>query len=252
MYDITLQPVAQTTSPGLTLWMQLATHPGRAPPSSCWSFIPPGPPCQPPCVALAAPVASLCCSLPSEWLHQRLNAKPLLCSKTSQAPPSVSRIRSRGNFALLADLLSPCFSPEHVFSLCSGCKDASLMRADMPCFLMCFPGALPACPPGMLPSGTPIPSLRTSWIMPNSGGMDTVLSLLGHDRAPSHHPGLFISCLSSSRHKLCLTVARYQPTPNQNKCIWNGTSEKIKNTLRRLLCSFSLSQRNWPTQRRHR
>ena len=32
----------------------------------------------------------------------------------------------------------------------------------------------------------------------------------------------------------------------------NGTSEKIKNTLRRLLCSFSLSQRNWPTQRRHR
>lgn len=249
MYDITLHPVAQTTSPGLTLWMQLAIHPGRAPPSSCWSFIPPGPPCQPPCFALVAPVASLFCSLPSEWLRQRPNAKSLLCSKTSQGSPSVSRIRT---FPFLADLLSPCFSPDHVFSLCSGCKDVSLIRADMPCFLMCVPGPPPAYPPGMLPSGTPIPSLRTSWIMPNSGGMDTVLSLLGHDCALSHHPGLFISCLSSSRHKLCLTVAKYQPTPTQNKCIWNGTSEKIKNTLRRLLCSFSLSQRNRPTQGRHR
>ena len=144
MYDITLHPVAQTASPGLTLWMQLAIHPGRAPPSLCGSFIPPGPPCQPPCFALVAPVASLHCSLPSERLHQRPNAKSLLCSKTSKGSPSVSRIRSRGTFALLANLPSPCFSPNHVFSLCFGLQ----RRFINTCRHATFPHVLswaPAC-----------------------------------------------------------------------------------------------------------
>lgn len=113
------------------------------------------------------------------------------------------------------------------------------MRADMPMFLMCFPGPLSACPPGGCSrSGTPVPSLKASGYFPSQAEW-TLSSPPGNDRAPTSSPWPICFPIVSllQRHKCVLQwldISQHLLRIN----VFGTEYLKDQNTLRRLLCSF--------------